>query len=100
LWPVVARRVAFVAAVEALTLAGLVLAADPITQWWALLPPLLLLAGPLTRPARVRRRAREAAATGRLDLRPDGIVMICGRTRPARRPLARLTPDGRVQYLP
>jgi hypothetical protein len=97
LWPAVVRRAAFVAAVDLLTLVGLAVAADPATQWWALLPPLLLLAGPLTAPARTRHRA--AAAAARLDLRPDGVVLIRRRTG-SWRPFARITPGGAVHYRP
>jgi hypothetical protein len=100
LWPAVARRAAFVAATDLLTLLGLAIAADPATQWWALLVPLALLTGPLTHLALVRHRARRAATTGRLDLRPDGLVLIRRRILPGWRPFARLTPDGHVRYLP
>jgi hypothetical protein len=89
-------RAAFVAAVEVLTAVGLVLVADLVAQWWALLPPLLLLAGPATAPLRARRRVERAAATGRLTIDPDGLVRL---TTARRRPLARLHPDGTVHYL-
>jgi hypothetical protein len=94
--PRLLRRAAFVAAVELLTVVGLVAVADPVAQWWAVLPPLLLLAGPATAPARARRRAQRATAAGRLVIDPDGLV------RPAaagRRPLAQLAPDGTLRYL-
>jgi len=83
--------------VDLLTLLGLVVAADPGTQWWALFPPLLLLAGPVTRPARIRRRAARAAATGRLAADPDGVVLLHGRS--GWRQFARIRPDGQVHYL-
>jgi hypothetical protein len=94
--PRLLRRAVFVAAVEVLTVLGLVAVADPVTQWWALLPPLLLLIGPGTAPARSRRRAERAAAAGRLVVDPDGLVRLA--TAP-RRPLALLEPDGAVHYL-
>jgi hypothetical protein len=100
LWPLIARRAAFVAVVDLLTLVGLSVAADPATQWWALLPPLVLLAGPLTHPVRIQRRARRAAATGRLDLRSDGLVLIRSRLHPRGRSLAHVTPDGQIRYCP
>jgi hypothetical protein len=90
------RRAAFVAAVEGLTAVGLAVVADLATQWWALLPPLLLLAGPVTAPVRARRRAQRATATGRLTVDPDGLARP---TTAGRRPLARLEPDGTVRYL-
>ncbi|MEN3362170.1 MAG: hypothetical protein V7637_6152 [Mycobacteriales bacterium] len=92
--PRLLRRAAFVAVVEMLTVAGLVAVADLATQWWALLPPLLLLIGPATAAPRARRRAERAAAAGRLTLTPDALI------RPGRgRPIARLTPDGTIHYL-
>lgn len=89
-------RVAFVAVVEALTGAGLAWLADPVAQWWALLPPLLLLLGPVTAPGRARRRAQRAAAAGRLTVDPDGLIRPTAR---GRRALAWLAPDGTVHYL-
>src|SRR5262245_22116767 len=93
--PRLLRRAVFVAAVELLTAAGLVAVADIAAQWWALLPPLLLLIGPAVAPARAGRRVERAAATGHLTIDPDGLV----RHTAARRPLARLNPDGTVHYL-
>ncbi len=61
-WRPVAKRAAFVAAVDALTLLGLVLVGDPLTQWWALLVPLVLLVGPVFRL--VRSRSLRAPSAG------------------------------------
>jgi hypothetical protein len=90
------RRAAFVAVVQVLTAVGLAVVADLATQWWALLPPLLLLAGPATAPARARRRAQRATGTGRLTVDPDGLAWP---TPAGRGPLARVEPDGTVRYL-
>jgi hypothetical protein len=38
--------------------------------------------------------------TARLDLPPDGVILIRRRLLPGWRPFARLTPDGRLRYLP
>jgi hypothetical protein len=100
LWPALARRAAFVAAVDLLTLLGLAVAADPATQWWALLPPLALLTGPVGHLLLTRRRARRAVSTGQLDLRPDGLILIRRRLLSGWRPFARRTPDGHLHYLP
>lgn len=93
--PRLLRRAGFVAAVQALTAVGLLLVADLATQWWALLPPLLLLTGPALAPARARRRAQRAAAAGRLTVDADGTVRL---DSPRRRPIATVS-GGTVRYL-
>ena len=99
LWPRVAQRAAFVVAVQLLTVLGLAVAANPTSQWWATLPPLLLLVGPVTRPARVRQRVRRAAAAHSLQLDGDGVVWARRRVLPGRRPVARVSRNGVVHYL-
>jgi hypothetical protein len=74
LWPVLTARLAFVAATAALTGLGLLVAGDPRAQWWLPALPLVLLAGPLLRPARVRRRLSRAAAAGRLAVWPGRVL--------------------------
>lgn len=65
-WRPVVQRAAFVAAVDALALLGLVLVGDPRTQWWAMLLPLVLLAGPVTRLVAPSLRAPSVGHAGRL----------------------------------
>ena len=88
------RRLAFVVLVDVLTAAGLIVIGGFHTQWWALLPALVLLTGPALAPGRARRRVLRAADAGRLVVDPDGLV-----SARSGRPLARLDPAGTVHYL-
>lgn len=70
LWHATRDRAVFVAAVIALTVIGIVGAGDLQAQWWVPLLPLVLLAGPATRPGRVRRALQNCTARGRLRTMP------------------------------
>jgi len=55
-WQVVGARVVFAVGTALLTLAGTAFVGDLRLSWWVSLLPLMLLIGPLTSAARVRRR--------------------------------------------
>lgn len=70
LWPTALDRAGFVGAVVVLTAIGIAATGDLSVQWWAVVLPLALLPGPVSRPYRVRRSLQRAAAQGRLAAVP------------------------------
>lgn len=96
LWPGVRDSVAVVALTMVLTLVGVFRFGDPALSWWVALLPLLLLIGPLTRPARVRRTIRRATEQRTLRVRQSGDTLWISAGR--RRVGARVDPDGAVTY--
>src|SRR2546423_8592386 len=69
-WPHLYRpvrdRAVFVVLVMVLTTIGLIALGDPAAQWWAIALPLLLLTGPLSKPARVRMALHRGSGSGRI----------------------------------
>jgi len=72
LWRPVRDRAVFVGATVLLALVGIAFLGDLRLGWWVAFLPLVLLVGPVSRPARVRRRFERAAAQGRLDVQRRG----------------------------
>ncbi|MBA2415111.1 MAG: hypothetical protein H0V64_04320 [Geodermatophilaceae bacterium] len=68
LWRPVRDRAIFVGVTVVLTLAGTAQFGDLGLSWWVPLLPLVLVLGPVTRPARVRRRFERAAARNALSV--------------------------------
>jgi hypothetical protein len=78
-WPHLYRpvrdRVVFVVMVVVLTTAGLVGLGDPAAQWWAIALPLLLLIGPVSKPARVRMALHRGGGRGALRTQPGRLAV-------------------------
>jgi hypothetical protein len=78
-WPHLYRpvrdRVVFVVMVMVLTTVGLIALGDPAAQWWAIVLPLLLLIGPVSKPARVRMALRRASESGRIHTVPGRLAV-------------------------
>lgn len=91
-------RAVFVAATMVLVLLGLARFGDLRLGWWVALLPLVLLIGPVTRPARVRRAIRRAAQRRMLS------VHVCANglsvTTRSRTVTASVDADGTVTYCP
>lgn len=96
LWRPVRDRALFVAGTTILVLLGLARFGDLGLSWWVALLPLALMAGPVTRPARVRRAIRQAAEQRMLSVQvsEDGLSVSTRR----RSVTARMAPDGTVTY--
>jgi hypothetical protein len=78
-WPHLYRpvrdRAVFVVMVMVLTTVGLVGLGDPAAQWWAIALPLLLLIGPVSKPARVRMALHRASGNGRIQTQPGRLAV-------------------------
>lgn len=73
-------RAVFVVMVMVLTTIGLFGLGDPAAQWWAIVLPLLLLIGPVSKPARVRTALHRACGSGRIHTMP-GRLAVAERAR-------------------
>lgn len=97
LWRPVRDRAAFAVPAALLTALGLGWLGDLSLTWWVPLLPLLLLAGPLTRPGRVRRSFDRASADGSLTVVDDRAgVLVWGSGRTV---AAEVTAGGAIRYL-
>ena len=103
-WPSLRGQVALGAVLPVLaavlTLAGEIWLGIADIAWWLPLLPLILLIGPLTRPARIRRLVDTADRRGRLQVTVATLGLLA--VVPGRRGRARVTvevlPAGRVVY--
>ncbi|WP_153505504.1 hypothetical protein [Cumulibacter manganitolerans] len=78
----------------------LLLTSSLATAWWVVLLPLLLLAWPLSLPARVRRVMQDASDAGRLDVVQGtlGALATAPERRLGVRPNAEVVPGAAVRY--
>lgn len=96
LWRPVRDRAVLVGAMVVLTLVGLARFGDLGLSWWVALLPLVLLAGPVSRPARVRGAIRRAAADRTLRVRTtESGLWVTARRRSV---AAMVSADGSVRY--